>query len=383
MDSRVKVIQGGTYAGKTYAIIPILIDLATKKYYPQGITIVAQTIPSVKEGALKIFQNIMQETGRWNSNSYNKTEREYTFHNGTVMKFTAYDDVGKAKQAGKRDILFINEANHIKYDIADALIGRTDYDVFLDFNPDAEFWVHTEIIPMPAASFIVLTYKDNEALPDSQLERLMYKKHLAEKEETEQSDSNRHRNWWNVYGLGLTGKIEGLCYPEITIIDKIPLDAELMGYGMDFGYVNDPTTLVACYKLGNNIYLDQLIYETGLLPERIRDKAEQLQINMNELTVSDNDQMTIDQLKYSGNGLHWWIKPTKKFSGCITTRISIMNDYNLHLTKKSKGGIREAGARKWEVDENGKALNKPVSGNDHFWDAAEYLCCYKLSSKFK
>lgn len=381
LKKKIKVIQGGTYAGKTYAIIPILIDLASKNYYPQGITVVAQTIPSVKEGALKIFKNIMNETNRWNDNSYNKTDREYTFWNGTVVKFTAYEDAGKAKQAGKRDILFINEANYIDWAIADELIGRSDVAIFIDYNPNSTFWVHESVIPDPQSEFLSLTYLDNEGLPESQYERLMYRKRLAEQEEKSGNESNKHRNWWNVYGLGKIGKIEGLCFPDVTIINEIPRNAELLGYGMDFGYTNDPSTIVACYRNGNNLYFDELLYQTGLMNKDLKSKAKKAKVDFGTVTVADNDQSKIDELRYTGE--YWYIKPTKKFPNSVAFGINFLNEYNIHLTARSHNGIRESNALKWDVDKNGKALNKPVPGNDHFWDAARYIAQYKLSYKFQ
>ena len=114
MKGRIKVVQGGTSAGKTYGIIPVLIDKAARS--PRiRITVVAETLPAVKDGALQIFKDVMYDTGRWVDDRFNRSALQYTFGNGAVVQFKSFDSVGKAKSAGKRDVLFLNEANHIPH----------------------------------------------------------------------------------------------------------------------------------------------------------------------------------------------------------------------------------------------------------------------------
>ena len=141
MTARKKIVQGGTSAGKTYGIVPILIDKAIKKPR-QVITVVAETLPAVKTGALRIFFQVMEETGRWNEDNWNASNLTYTFSNKTIIEFKSFDTEGKAKNGGKRQILFLNEANHIDETIADVLMIRSE-EIWIDFNPDAKFWVHT------------------------------------------------------------------------------------------------------------------------------------------------------------------------------------------------------------------------------------------------
>ena len=173
IKARKKVIQGGTSAGKTYGIVPLLIDKAIKN---EGIkvTVVAETLPAVKEGALDIFKTVMFDTGRWMENHWNASTLTYTFGNRSRIQFKSFDSVGKAKSSGKRDVLFLNEANHIAFDIADALMIRSK-ETWIDFNPDNEFWVHTEVLTEPNSEFLLLTYHDNEALPAETLEDLLIK----------------------------------------------------------------------------------------------------------------------------------------------------------------------------------------------------------------
>jgi phage terminase large subunit len=152
LSKRKRVVQGGTWAGKTYGIIACMIDRATKKPGFTG-TVVAETIPALKSGALKDFKKIMQETGRWREDRFNASELHYTFASGYKLEFRSFDSVGKAQAAGKREDLFINEAPYIPYEIADALIMRSTELVWIDFNPTAEFWGHTKYYQMRTLSF--------------------------------------------------------------------------------------------------------------------------------------------------------------------------------------------------------------------------------------
>ena len=177
MKARKKVIQGSTSAGKTYGIIPELIDRAIKE--PKlKITVVAETLPAVKDGCKDIFQEVMVNTNRWIQDHWIGNPMEYTFSSGSRMQFKSFDSVGKAKAAGKRDILFLNEGNHIPYPIADALMTRSK-ETYIDFNADEEFWAHTEVLTEPNSEFLKLTYLDNEALPKEILEELLIKKSKA------------------------------------------------------------------------------------------------------------------------------------------------------------------------------------------------------------
>ena len=177
MQARKKVVQGSTSAGKTYGIIPVLIDRATKTQRLK-ITVVAETLPAVKEGAVDIFKTVMHDTNRWREKGWNASSLTYTFANGSRIQFKSFDTVGKAKAAGKRDILFLNEANHIAFKIADTLMVRSK-EIFIDFNPDEPFWAHTETLTEPNSEFLLLTYLDNEACPRETIEDLEIKMQKA------------------------------------------------------------------------------------------------------------------------------------------------------------------------------------------------------------
>lgn len=375
MKARKKVVQGGTSAGKTYAIIPILIDKALKNPRKK-ITVVAETLPAVKEGALDIFVNTMYDTDRWIDRNWNASSLTYTFGNKSRIQFKSFDSVGKAKASGKRDILFLNEANTIAFDIADALMIRSK-ETYIDFNPDNEFWVHKEVIPEPNSEFLLLTYEDNEALPEETLEDLLIKKSKAFHDPYLPNDllfqepnikSAYWANWWKVYGLGQIGNLEGVVFETWNEVETIPPNAKLLGYGMDFGYTNDPTTLTAIYELNNEYYWDEMIYETGMLNSDIARRCKQLGVN-GVIIAESSEPKTIQELK--NHGLK--IQPAEKGSDSIKFGIHKMQEKPFNVTRRSVNLKTELQKYKWATDRDGKSLNIPVDNFNHSLDGIRYF----------
>ena len=375
MKARKRVVQGGTSAGKTYAVIPILADRALSE--PRlKITVVAETLPAVKEGALDIFVNVMYDTDRWIDSNWNASSLTYTFGNKSRIQFKSFDSVGKAKASGKRDILFLNEANTIAFDIADALMIRSK-ETYIDFNPDNEFWVHKEVLPEPNSEFLLLTFEDNEALPVETLEDLLIKKskafhnpHLKDEDLFIESNiKNQYwSNWWKVYGLGQIGNLEGVVFESWKEVETIPKEAKLLGYGMDFGYTNDPTTLTAIYEMNQEYYWDELIYETGMLNSDIVRRCKQLEVK--GVIIADSaEPKTIQELKNAGLK----IQPAEKGADSIKHGIHKMQEKQINVTRRSANIKMELQKYKWATDKDGKSLNVPVDSNNHSLDGIRYF----------
>jgi phage terminase large subunit len=373
MKARKKVVQGGTSAGKTYAIVPLLIDIACK-FQKYKITIVAETLPAVKEGALDIFKTIMGETGRWIDDEWNASALIYTFKDtGTRIQFKSFDTVGKAKASGKRDILFINEANHITYEIADALMIRSRI-TYIDFNPDVEFWVHTEVLGSKNAEFLLLTYEDNEGLSPETLEDLLEKKEKAffnpdlQKDkifESKNIKSDYWANWCRVYIYGEIGNLQGVIFNNWKTIDRIPEDARLIGYGLDFGYSNDPTAIVEVYKWNDKRIVNEICYQKGLSNKEISKFIK----TRNYCYCDSAEPKSIDELKtYKVNAL-----PVTKGTDSINYGIQIMQEYEYLITSSSLNLIKELRKYSWDKDKKtGQKLNKPIENFNHAIDAVRY-----------
>lgn len=356
MTARKKVIQGGTSAGKTFGIIPILIDKSIKQSRLK-VTVVAETLPAVKEGALDIFKSIMFETNRWIESNWNASSLTYTFNSGSRIQFKSFDSVGKAKSSGKRDILFLNEANHIPFEIADALMIRSK-ETWIDFNPDNEFWVHRETLKEPNSEFLLLTYLDNEGCPAETIEDLEIKK---EKSKT----SSYWANWCKVYIDGEIGSLDGVIFNNWKTIDTIPHDARLLGYGVDFGYTNDPTAIVEVYKWNDKRIVNEICYEKGLTNSQI---AKRITTKMPAYCDSAEPK-SIAELKLNGiNAI-----AVEKGTDSIKYGINLIQENDYFVTSQSVNLISELRKYAWDKDKRtGETLNKPIDDFNHAIDSWRY-----------
>lgn len=378
IKKRIKVVQGGTSSGKTYAIIPILIDRACKEDRLK-ITVVAETLPAVKEGAMDIFKTVMEDTLRWVDKNWNASNLTYTF-GGTKsrIQFKSFDTEGKAKASGKRDILFLNEANHIAYPIADALMIRSK-ETYIDYNPDNEFWVHTEVLTQPNSEFLLLTYEDNEGLPPETLEDLLIKKSKAFFDINLSDDkilneknikSSYWSNWWKVYGMGLIGSLEGTIFSNWKIIPTVPNNAQYVRSGLDFGFTNDPTGGIDKYELDNIPIYDEFIYEKGLTNSQIASRLKDIK----RFIVADSaEPKSIKELKDLGLNIDGAIKGNDSINYGIQT----IQDYEtFYVTERSLNLINELRKYKWKTDKNGQSLNIPIDDFNHLIDPIRYIETY-------
>jgi len=355
LKKRIKIVQGGTSAGKTFGILPILIDKAAR-IDGLEISVVAETIPHLRRGALRDFLKIMKWTNRYIDEHFNKSLLRYEFHNGSVIEFFSADDSSKLRGA-RRDILYINECNNITFDAYNELSIRTKKEVFLDFNPTTEFWVHKELKDEPDSDFIILTYKDNEALDQSIVEQIEKNRQKAE-------TSSYWANWWKVYGEGQIGSLEGVIFSNWKQIDKIPEEAKLIGIGLDFGYTNDPTAVVEVYNWNGQRIINELCYQTGMLNSDI---AKILPSNI-PIYADSSEPKSIDEIRRFGKT----IRGVTKGKDSINYGIQVMQSQEYLVTSNSTNLIKELRGYIWDTDKSGTKLNKPIDYNNHGLDALRY-----------
>lgn len=371
MRKRQRVIQGGTYAGKTYGIMSVLIHHATIN--PRWrITVVCETIPAVKSGPLKHFQDIMEDTGRWVEDRFNFTELRYTFANRAYIEFKAFDTIGKAKAAGKRDILFLNEANHIPYTIADVLMIRTEQQVWIDFNPDEAFWAHEKVVPREDAEFLLLKYTDNEGCPQSAKDILAERKALA-------ATSKAWANWCRVYIDGEVGSLEGAVYPDWQEVEKIPATAKRVAYGLDWGFAHDPTALIDVWQEGDNVYLDEIIYQSGLTNASLVALMEEKKVGHHDDIIADSaDPKSIQDVYDRG---YRRIYPATKGEDSVRNGIDRLRFLKIFVTSRSKNVKEELRLYRWKQDKNGNWIGTPEDNHNHAMDAVRYVALNLLSQR--
>jgi phage terminase large subunit len=355
LRNRIKIIQGGTSAGKTFGILPILISKAAKRPLME-ISVVAESIPHLRRGALKDFLSMMKSGFRYVDKRFNKSLLRYDFDNGSYIEFFSADDSSKLRGA-RRDILYINECNNIEFEAYNELAIRTKREIYLDFNPANEFWVHTELKNEPDTDFVVLTYKDNEALDKGIVKEI-------EKNRLKGLTSSYWANWWNVYGLGEMGSLQGVVFSNWKQIDTIPTEARLLGYGVDFGYTADPTSIVEVYTYNGQRILNEICYQTGLVNTEI---AKKLQKNI--IAYADSaEPKSIEEIRRTGQ----LIKGVTKGLDSVNFGIQIMQSQEYLVTSQSTNLIKELRSYCWDKDRSGKQINKPIANFNHAIDAVRY-----------
>ena len=352
LKQRIRAIPGGTSAGKTIGIIQVLIDLAQRDKISCITSIVSESLPHLKKGAVRDFLDILEQHSYYDDNRWNKSDHTYTFETGSKIEFFSVDQPSKVR-GPRRKRLFINEANNIPFETFEQLEIRTDGFVFMDWNPVSEFWYYTEVKGKRSdVEELTLTYKDNEALSQSIIDSIEQRKNRV--------------GWWKVYGLGELGEIEGKIYTGWQIIDEIPHQARLERYGVDFGYTNDPTAIVAIYYYNGGYIFDEITYQKGLLNKQIADILKNLKP---VLTIADSaEPKSIDEIKSFGVS----ILGAEKGKDSVKYGISVIQNEQISVTKQSVNLIKEYRNYLWQVDKNGRVLQEPEVLNNHALDSCRY-----------
>lgn len=386
-----RVVQGGTSASKTYSIIQMLHHIASNTKKKRLITIATDTTPNLKTGAIRDFQGILQKDGVWDDSNWNATDKIYTYLNAQI-EFLAFDKVGKAL-GGRRDILFLNEANRLAYPIVDQLMVRTREYTIIDYNPTVEFWLHdNHLLGMETTEFLRLTYQDNEFLEENIVKKIEQKKPVYD---TAGNLVSGDINWWRVYGEGELGVYEGLIYKQgqhWDQIEKIPTAARLVGYGLDFGYSQDPTAMVALFYCDGKYYEREMFYETELTnlyrddmnddekQKTIQHKLETLGVSKSDLIVADSAEpksiQDLQRLGYNCIG-------AKKGADSKRNGISLVQSQRPTIEMGSVNIITEKKRYQWKQDKDGRWLDEPEDKYDHCQDAERYIFSERVKPQKK
>ena len=358
---RIAVLQGGSRSGKTYSALQWIVRTCMQ-HKVLTYSIVRKTLPALKASAMRDFFDIVKDAGLYNEAKHNKTENTYEL-NGNLIEFFSVDDAAKIR-GRKRDILFCNEANELELEDWRQLLLRTTGKVIVDYNPsDFEHWLYEQVLPREDASLLITTYKDNPHLPDA------LKKEI---EQLEQADPE----YWKIFGLGQRGQLKGLVFNNFKEAYAIPNEATFIGYGLDWGFSNDPTAMVSFYKFNQELYIREELYERGLTNHDIADRFRVYGVQRRDEIFADSaEPKSIEEVYRLGYN----IKPTAKGKDSIINSIDILRRYQLNLIGTNL--LREFRTYKWKVDKAGHTVNEPIDFNNHLIDASRYLALMKLQEK--
>lgn len=359
-SKRYLVAQGGMRAAKTYSMLMLIISWCQTNA-DKVATVASMSYPHLSRGAIRDFQTIMKAADIWEPERWNQSSKIYTFGNGTILEFISVDNMSAHGPA--RDLLFVNEANDMDLQTFQNLAFRTTGKVIIDYNPTHEFWAHQLVKDeKDNADFIILTYKDNEALAPSIRKAI---------ESRRPKPGEEPSNWWTVYGLGQIGSLEGNVYSGWTPISEVPSDYVLRRYGVDFGFSNDPTAIVGVYENENgDIILDEKLCKTKVLTPQLVSIIKELP---DGLYVCDNARPEIIA-ELQANGIR--AIPCNKTSGEKLNgkryNIELVQRRQIKYTSRSKELEREYLSYAWRKKKTGEYIDEPQDGNDHIMDAIAY-----------
>ena len=359
-DKKIIVNQGGTRSGKTFDILLYIIFYYCLNNSNKTITICRKTYPALRATVLRDFINILREHNLYNEENHNKSSSEYNLF-GNLIEFISLDQPVKVR-GRKRHLLFINEANELFWEDWQQLLFRTSDKIILDYNPSEEYhWIYDKIIPREDANFLKTTYKDNPFLEQSLIDEIERLKYTDEQ-------------YWQIYGLGEKGISKATIFNYVEC-NQVPFEAEVVSFGMDFGFTNDPTALVKVSKLDNNLYIEELLYRTMMTTGDIHNFLKG-KVNRESIYADSSEPRIIEELRRMG----WSIRASLKGRDSVNAGIDLLKRFKIHIHKDSTNAIQEFRNYKWLEDKTGKLTNKPEDKNNHIADAVRYAT-YSILSK--
>lgn len=359
-NKRIVINRGGTRSSKTYSLAQLfIIELFSGEN--KILSVVRKSFPTLRATAMRDVVEVLRKNHLYPLVKHNKTENIISFGTNCI-EFFSLDNEQKVR-GRKRTHLWLNEANECSFDEWQQLIFRTTQRAFLDFNPDdANCWINTELeqkrLPDKGdVEVVISSYKDNSFLDGNTIREIEF---------LQQSDPE----YWKIFGLGEYGHITGQVFEGFTTVGKVPDGAKRLGYGLDFGFSNDPTALVEVFLNEGKLYINELLYATGLTNSDIAQRLSQLGLQRYDVIVADAaEPKSIEEIYREGFN----IKPAKKGADSINASIDILRRYPLCITSSSINLLKELRSYKWQTDKNGNTLNKPVDYNNHAIDALRYV----------
>jgi len=374
LNKRIRLLAGGTSASKTISVLLYLIAKCQTDKTPTLTSIVSESFPHLRKGAMRDFLNIMQQHNYYKDARWSKTDFTYTFESGSKLEFFSADQPSKVR-GPRRDRLFVNEINNVDKESWEQLLLRTKEFAIADWNPVTDFFMYEEygLIDEPAAGekphagdpdtdFLILTYKDNEALD------------AAIVKEIEKRMTNKQ--WFRVYGKGIRGEVEGKIFKGWKVIDEIPHEARLVVRGLDFGYSIDPVALCDVYYYNGGYIVDELAYRTGMLNRQTADLILN-QDDPNVLTIADSAEVkSIAEMMEYGVNITGVIKQGAAGQKFTTSAIQFVQGQQMSITKRSTNYIKSYRNFMWQTDRDGVILDQ----YDHYLSDGMMSVIYAMTS---
>ncbi len=360
---RICILQGGTRSGKSYSALQWILVKALSE--PNMVfSIVRKSFPSMRVSIMRDWTSILKELDIWEDDRWSATEHIYTFDNGSMVEFMSIDSSEKRKGSA-RDYLFVDECNELSREDWFQLFIRTRKKSIIAYNPSfgTNNYIFTEIHTHPESDLYISTFRDNPYLEKQLVEEIERLKDI-------------NPEYYKIYGLGMPGNNVGTIF-SINLVEEVPENAEFVAFGLDYGLTVDPTALVAIWKRDKDIFIDELIYQKGMVTSDIAQRLRDLEVGREEIWADSAEPRLNEELYRLGFN----VKPVRKGKDSIKLGIDLMMQYRLIVTKRSSNIVKEFGEYVWMVDKNGNFENIPVDYSNHAIDAIRYVCMERLNAK--
>lgn len=360
--------KGGSRSSKTFSELQLLYTIMNRSKRKRIITVVSHSLPHLEGGAIRDFDKILEEEGITPESVRKKNPYVYRIGK-SLLEFVGFDRPGKALGAA-RDILFINEANKMPFNICHQLMQRTTECIFLDWNPSEEFWFDTEKFEeRKGCKVIKSNFMHNlENLTKRQLLEFRngYRKAL---DEDIKGKRGYWWNWWQVYGLGLPGQLEGVIFNNWTTFEKLPENRNLYRlFVVDWGGTH-PTSLSQLDIDSDNkeLYITEHVYIPQILNAKFIQAVQKVNPENHEVICDAARSDKIWELQNAGiNAMG-----SKNVEKLIIPGIELLQEYSIFV--KGENVENEFKTYKWAVDKiSGKPTGKPEDANNHIIDAVRY-----------
>jgi phage terminase large subunit len=360
-DKKIVVEQGGTRSGKTYNIILWIIFEYCTNNRNKVITVCRKSFPSLRATVLRDFMSILESHNLYSEKFHNKSNSEYYLF-GNLVEFISLDQPQKIR-GRKRDLLFINEGNELFWEDWQQLVFRTQDRIVIDFNPSDEYhWIYDKVLPRDDCDFFKTTYLDNPFVEES------IRKEIELLKDTDEQ-------YWQIYGLGERAASRSTVF-RYAEVSHIPEDAELVAYGMDFGFSNDPSTLVSVYTKDINLYVKEHLYRTAMTTTDIHKFLLSEKLENKPIYADSAEPRLIEELRRMGHNIF----PSLKGKDSVNAGIDLLKRYKINILSTSSNAISEFRNYKWREDKTGALLNTPVDDHNHIIDPCRYAT-YSILSK--
>ena len=372
LTKKIRIVQGGKGCSKTISILMYFTLLAISKRNNLIMSVVAETLPNLKTGAIRDFEKIIKSWGLYYQFKINKTDHTYSFSrdiynekgdfvgtNTNIIEFFSVDGEG-SRLGSRRTHLYANEADMLKFSTFIELEGRTSICTFIDFNPRRKFWAHKELVGQPHVDYLILNFTDNEYIPENEKKSILWYKAKAD------AGSKFFLNKWRVLGLGLLGITEGVIFENWEKLDFVPKDATYLGACLDWGFSPDPATIIKIYKFDRKIVCFESFYKRGQHNSNIAKHILNDPELMSGIIIADGaEKKSIAEVKSYG------INISKAQDKSIKPGLDLMQEFEFLLIGENL--IEEFEQYCEKTNKSGESLGIPIDDWNHCIDPIRYF----------